>query len=78
VLTYPQYLWEGKRLSIIINLLKIEFMNKTGRFFGVFVLITFLIIALAVMFPLLLIVDVIDLLTRLFKKKGKDEYTETD
>ncbi len=53
-------------------------MNKTGRFFGVFVLITFLIIALAVMFPLLLIVDIIDLLTRLFKKKGKDEYTETD
>ncbi len=48
-------------------------MKKIGRLFGMVILLTFLVLALAVMIPMLLVVDGIELIVRLFKKKGKDE-----
>lgn len=48
-------------------------MKKIGRLFGMVILLTFLVLALAVMIPMLLMVDGIELIIRLFKKKGRDE-----
>jgi hypothetical protein len=46
-------------------------MKKIGRLFGMVILLTFLVLALAVMIPMLLIVDGIELIIRAFKKKGQ-------
>ncbi len=53
-------------------------MKKIGRLFGMVVLLSFLVVALAIMIPMLLIVDGIELIIRIFKTKGKDERSETD
>ncbi len=53
-------------------------MKKIGRLFGMVVLLSFLIVALAVMIPMLLWVDGVELLIRVFKTKNKDEQSETD
>jgi hypothetical protein len=46
-------------------------MKRIGRLFGIVILLTFLILAVAVMIPMLLVVDGIELIIRLFKKKGQ-------
>ena len=46
-------------------------MRKIGRLLGIVILLTTLVLALAVMIPMLLVVDGIELIIRVFKKKGK-------
>ncbi len=53
-------------------------MRKIGRLIGMFILLISLVLALTVMLPLLLCVDLVELIRRLFKKKGKYEFAETD
>ncbi len=53
-------------------------MKKIGRLFGMVILLSFLIVSLAVMIPMLLVVDGIELIIRVFKTKDRDEQSKTD
>ena len=48
-------------------------MRRIGRLLGIVILLTFLVLALAVMIPMLLVVDGIELIIRIFTKKGQTD-----
>ena len=48
-------------------------MRKIGRLLGIVILLTFLVLALIVMIPMLLVVDGVELIIRIFKKRGQTD-----